>query len=286
MTSTPMYFPPEPFRLADAVECSTLVGTAYDMYAQWLAQGKPEERAFRWTPKGPPLAYSAPIWGAEKFLWVFRHREPFGFVAWTGDGVVYLVFRGTESLDDWIDDLEDEHRPYPLAPDYGRVHDGFLKLYETMNDTVLRALAEVPRGERLFVTGHSLGSGLSTLAVPAVITHSDYRPGKRPVLHYNLASPRVGDPAFATAYNTNRVPTYRVVNTCDLVPQVPPAVFHRSLFQHVGTPVDFTAQYGSIGGNHSAAGSYHYALTHPEQPQGPLPESGGKPARGKRGHRK
>ena len=34
MTSKPMFFPPAPFDLGDAVTCSTLVDIAYDMYAQ------------------------------------------------------------------------------------------------------------------------------------------------------------------------------------------------------------------------------------------------------------
>lgn len=89
-----------------------------------------------------------------------------------------------------------------------------------------------------------------------------------PVLQYNLASPRVGNPEFASAYNGNKVPTYRIVNTCDIVPQVPSSVFGKLIFEHVGIPVDFTAQYGSLAGNHNSIDSYHYALTHPDQPQG------------------
>jgi hypothetical protein len=54
--SVPMYFPPAPFNLADAVMCSALVNTAYDMYNQWHEQGSPSDPSqFSWTPKWPPF---------------------------------------------------------------------------------------------------------------------------------------------------------------------------------------------------------------------------------------
>ena len=271
MSSLPMYFPPAPFQLAEVILCSTLVDAAYDMYSSWKQQDKPDAKNFTWTPPASPslpaLHYSQPIWGAETELWIFTHREPFAFVAWTDDGSVYLAIRGTESVDDWVSDADIDQASYDLASGYGKVHDGFLKLYKTMGDAVLQALTLPPDPKRLFITGHSLGSGLATLAVPHIITRSAYTPRKLPVVHYNLASPRVGDPTFASTYNANQVPTYRIVNTSDAVPELPASVFGHLVYQHVGTPVDYTAHYGSLAGNHSAHTSYRYALDHPDQPQ-------------------
>ena len=139
-------------------------------------------------------------------------------------------------------------------------------LYKSMSTDVIDTLNKVKQPKCLYITGHSLGSGISTLAVPDIITNTDYRKEDVPILHYNLASPRVGNPEFASAYNNNKVPTYRIVNTCDIVPQVPPSVLDKLLFEHIGTPVNYTAQYGSLSGNHNSINSYHYALTHPEQP--------------------
>ncbi|MEO8497498.1 MAG: lipase family protein, partial [Planctomycetota bacterium] len=271
MASLPMYFPPSPFNLAEALTCAELVATAYDMYTQWTKQGKPNQAdKFAWTPTGPKIHYSQPIWGVATVLSIFKDPEPFGFAAWTDDGTVYLVYRGTESDADWADDLELDQRAYGIVPDYGRVHDGFLSLYETVQVASLEAINLAPAPRRLYFIGHSLGSALSTLAVPEVIACTGFKPGAQPLMHYNFASPRVGNAGFAAAYNQNGVPTYRVVNTCDLVPEVPAAALGESLFQHVGTPVDFTAQYNSIGGNHSLTGAYSYAINHPDQPQGPL----------------
>ena len=137
-----------------------------------------------------------------------------------------------------------------------------------------QAIAQVGSPEAIFLGAHSLGSALSTLAVPDILANTAADQHAMRIKHYNLASPRAGDADFAAAYDANGVATYRVVNSCDLVPEVPPAIIGDELFEHVGVPVDFSAQYRSLGGNHSAVHSYGYALIHPQQPQGPMPASG------------
>jgi triacylglycerol lipase len=71
--------------------------------------------------------------------------------------------------------------------------------------------------------------------------------------------------------NDNGVPTFRIVNTEDIVPDAPPSVIGTRLYRHIGTSVDFTAQYGSYDGNHSPVNAYEYALNHPTDPDGLLP---------------
>ncbi len=174
-----------------------------------------------------------------------------------------MVFRGTESASDWLVDADADQDAYDLVPGYGNVHDGFLKLYKSMRDDLFKGFDEVGQIDSLWITGHSLGCGLSTLAVPDVMAQKTFQS----IQHYNLASPRVGDPTFTDAYNNNGVLTYRVVNTCDLVPQLPTSILGRFVYKHIGAPVNYTAQYGSIGGNHSLTDSYQYALNHPESPE-------------------
>jgi hypothetical protein len=55
-----------------------------------------------------------------------------------------------------------------------------------------------------------------------------------------------------------------------VVPELPPSITGDEIFEHIGNAVTFSAQYCTVGGNHSAADSYGYALNHPEQPQGPV----------------
>ncbi|HSH04668.1 MAG TPA: lipase family protein [Anaerolineae bacterium] len=263
----PIYFP-EGFDLQQATICGQLVVTAYDMYTQWKEeQDKPKPRDFHWEPRGLAVHYGEPIWGEDDFFFFFKAVEPFAFVAQDDKGTTYLVFRGTSSTDDFVKDAQARQKEYDLVPNYGLTHAGFVTLYKSMADYVAEALTRVERPiTSIYVTGHSLGCGLSTCAVPHLIHLPFIQELGVPVFHYNLASPRVGDRAFAQAYNGNGVPTYRVVNTCDLVPEVPSAIFGRELYEHVGIPVNFTAQYGSLVGNHSAHDSYLYALQHANAP--------------------
>ena len=265
--SLPMYLPPAPFNLEDAATCSLLVDTAYDQFTQWVDAAFPPPAFFNWTPKAIGFKYSKPLW------WVYDlGLEPFGFVA-QANGDAFLVFRGTETVADDVQDARTDQTPYTLVPNFGNVHAGFFSIYSTMSPSVLQAVNALSNVTRFFFAGHSLGSGLSSLGVPDVINNSNLKPSASlPIFHYNLASPRVGDPQFAYMMRTaTNVPTFRVANTEDAVPDLPPSVIGSTLFKHIGTPVDFTAQYGSLAYNHAHWTAYNYALNNPNQPEGPIP---------------
>ena len=258
-----MYFPSAPFSPNDAVICSALVNAAYDTYDRWAARGCPSDPSqFSWAeptgplvPNGPTLSYLGPMWGVAN-MDDYAFPEPFAFLAWESNGRTYPGFRGSEtSADFWEDAAFDQVSYDPIVPGFGLVHDGFNDVYTSsysstgysvaaLRSTILSALGHLSyTPTALYVSGHSLGAGLSTLCVPDVARNSQL--GK------------LG------------IPTFRIANTEDLVPDEPPAV-SEWYYEHVGTPVSFTAQYNSIGGNHDHQHCYFYALTHPNQPQGPI----------------
>lgn len=264
-----MYFP-DGFNQPIARTCIQLTSCAYDMYTQWKTQGgKHKKGDFHWLPS-PRLTdqfiFSLPIWSAWEWMGIINESEPFGFVALSKneDGIGYLVYRGTESISDWAIDIDASQKVYDLVPNYGKVHHGFFELYKSMSNDTISVLSEMSGIKKLYVTGHSLGCGLSTLAVPNIVNQLTFDT----ITHCNFASPRVGDPIFTEKYNENNVVTFRIVNTCDLVPELPVAVMDKILYQHVGTPIDFTAQYGTVAKNHSLVTSYQYALEHPDNPGG------------------
>lgn len=263
MPSLPLYFPPD-FSLPVALQSAQLVAAAYDQYAQWLAQDKPRKPAdFNWQPPAMSgWSLSAPVWSILSELHFLNESEPFGFAARDAQGVVYLVFRGTESPQDWLDDLDADQAGYPWQAGAGKVHDGFLKLYASLRDMALQAADGLQPGGLIRVCGHSLGCALSSLAVPDLRE----RWPDQPLEHYNFASPRLAAPDFAAFYNGLGVPTFRVVNDSDLVPEVPPGVTGDWIYQHLGRAVTFTASYGSVEADHSLAGCYLYALENPTAP--------------------
>lgn len=263
MPSLPMYFP-SAFSLPQALQCANLVEAAYDQYEQWLQQDKPRKPSdFNWQPPSMSgWSFSAPVWSILSELKYINESEPFGFAASDPTGVVYLVFRGTESAQDWVDDLDAKQAEYPWQSGVGQVHAGFLKLYTSLRDQALQALDGLKPGGDLWVCGHSLGSALSSLAVLDLQTQWP----DQPLQHYNFASPRVVDPSFAAYYNGLNIPTYRVVNDSDLVPEVPPGVTNTWVYQHLGQAVTFTASYNSFAGDHSMADCYLYAIDNPNAP--------------------
>lgn len=254
--SAALYFPTD-FQLAEARFCSQLVTTAYDMYEHWQVH---RQASFDWSPQAPVLTYSAPIFGQAAGL-LIHHVEPFAYVAHDNQGYAYVVFRGTKSASDWLSDAESHQDHTTLSQPPSQVHHGFLSLYQSLQKTLLATLKEVSPLKQITVTGHSLGSALSTLAALDLIQTFTV-----PVAHYNFASPRVGAPEFAQYYNALNLPTFRIVNCEDLVPQVPPSAAGHSLFQHIGTAVSFSANYGSVAANHSMSETYTYAIEHPEAP--------------------
>ena len=268
----PMYFP-SGFDTNQAILCNRLVNCAYDMYEQWKHQDEPEPKKFDWTINGPKdFDYGKPIWGESGgFLW--KDHEPFAFVAsdipsGRANKTVYIVFRGTQTGADWLSNLRADLTRYTLVAGYGEVHEGFCDLYKTMRRAVINQLASFSPVKKLVVCGHSLGAALSTLAVPHVINKSNALAPNCKTIQYNLASPRVASPGFANAYNANGVPTFRIVNIEDVVPDLPLPAMGSELFQHVGVSVDFSAQCGSLAENHSSTSTYLYALKHPNNPQG------------------
>ena len=166
----------------------------------------------------------------------FRHdaSDTQGFVG-RADKFAVLAFRGSEKFNehpkDWLVDFQFGQARDPVFT--GSVHSGFSttlsSAWGTIDAILRRALkaaagvgADDP-GVPLYVTGHSLGGALATLASSRLTSGAVAAAGGRPlrVNHratYTFGAPRVGDPEFCRSYKPI---TCRVVNDLDVVPQVP-----------------------------------------------------------------
>lgn len=127
-----------------------------------------------------------------------------------------LVLRGTNDPTDWLTDF----RVIPAGwAGHGDVHKGFAKALEVIWDKVTGSLDKnVPADCPLFITGHSLGAALATLAASL----------RKPRGLYTFGSPRVGDKDFGATLSG--VGVFRVANNRDMVTTVPPPL----PFRHVG----------------------------------------------------
>lgn len=264
-------------------------------------------------------------------FWMLKpEKVPFGFIAQrqleNGAFGIFVVFRGTRKEAEWISDFQNGQVPFLWDEGLGWVGRGFNKIYTrpdaahpellispvehpSISDVVLNTVSACPPGSQVFVTGHSLGGALATLATLHVKTATTF---KQPVL-YTFASPRVGDPTFANHFKS--LECFRIANSEDIVPTVPPAsskligedmlkpdlrnqinddeatdeemlnqlslgrletakslrqletrfltntVPRKQLYQHIGVPLYFTDQRGSVSYNHNMVKTYREALS-------------------------
>lgn len=130
------------------------------------------------------------------------------------------------------------------------VHGGFLDAYDSVSSQLINLLEIMFNGDAgawsLYVTGHSLGGALSTLAAYDYSKRgswgSDGKGGKPSVCLINFGSPRVGNKAFAKSFDRLVPNAWRVVNTNDAVTLVP-----RMLgYCHIGHRVELTADGAEI----------------------------------------
>jgi predicted lipase len=122
-----------------------------------------------------------------------------------------------------IIDLRNTLVPYTSPGSSGcagcMVHQGFQQQWTSVASDVVsqvQSALQVNPEYTIVITGHSLGGALATMAAP---TLEAAFPGK--VTAYSLASPRVGNPAFA-AFVEAAVPQgklFRLTHTDDTVPQ-------------------------------------------------------------------
>lgn len=130
--------------------------------------------------------------------------------------MILFAFRGTEpeTLQDWMTDAQIKGKAGP----YGKVHPGFLRAFRSVWPEI-RAIIEKwqTQAQSLWVTGHSLGGALATLAV------ASFGENAKPVHGlYTFGQPRVGGKSFSRNFDLDfQSRTFRFVNNNDVVTRVP-----------------------------------------------------------------
>ena len=134
-----------------------------------------------------------------------------------GLGMAVVAFRGTQQVRDWLTNLDAATTPLTNDnPDnmelLGNVHKGFNEAFRSVYDQI-RQYLEGEEDLPHYITGHSLGGALATLA-------TWYVRGEKLAACYTFGAPRVGDDGLTNRFRT---PIYRLVNGADPVPFVPPS---------------------------------------------------------------
>jgi len=142
-----------------------------------------------------------------------KETDTQAFLTKSSEGYAVLAFRGTEIAK--REDISIDTKAMRVSVLEGRVHTGFRVAYESVAKEVeesVLALGDTP----LYITGHSLGAALATVATQGL----EHNPRIREIIAacYTFGSPRVGNSQYDIEFKS---PIYRIVNTTDVVTVIP-----------------------------------------------------------------
>jgi Lipase (class 3) len=237
--------------------CGQFVQAAYTMFKN--PQGPDPLRP---DPAGIPPGYELGAWiHMSDFFLDMVQPTLYGIVVHevNNPDSRIIAIRGTEGAIEWLDDAAALLVPFRETPSAGLVAYGFDKIYTTMKVVKrplpgapvpaiaaspaqfsgsfadqLEQLAQSRESERglkapyekgrirpprpTVVTGHSLGAALTTLFV----MENDAKGRFDLSTLCTFASPRVGNTEFVHLFNKLPIDSWRIVNTKDIVPKLPP----------------------------------------------------------------
>ncbi len=208
------------FKLADNLLCPPIVRAAYSDRMAWILSSMSHLAYDRFEDprdlqKFRKILATKLGSGGFKLVKTFNDKETDtqAFIA-KNDQFAVLAFRGTEVSK--IEDIKIDAMASKLSVLDGRVHAGFRVAYESVAKEVEESLLKMDKELPLYITGHSLGAALATVATQRLEHNPRIR--ERIAACYTFGSPRVGNSHYDIEFKS---PIYRVVNTTDVVTVVP-----------------------------------------------------------------
>ena len=173
---------------------------------------------------------------AEGFIPTFNifneDHDLHGFIGFKrNDNSIYVVFRGSQSFENFIDDMiffEVDYYPN-LCTHNCSVHKGF---HTVTQSVVSEVISEVKRLQQIYpefsvvVTGHSLGAAVATLSAADLVLAN-----VKHVRLFNYGSPRVGNMQSALFISNLISDCNRITHEKDIVPHMP--LFDEAKFVHI-----------------------------------------------------
>lgn len=230
------------FRLAYRLLCASNL-------AYGVAGRRGDERLMTITPVLPSSEVIAELLAESELdpasIETYETADGAGFDAFIygeTDTDAVLAFRGTlplrltteprrivQTLADWINNANAsliDGRPFSLP---GQIHAGFAASLQRLWQpdggipaVLPRMRKAIARSKRLFITGHSKGGALATLAALRLASSRDA--GVNPAAVVTFAAPRVGDAEFRAAFDRTLMRrVWRYEYRDDIVPLLPPS---------------------------------------------------------------
>lgn len=209
----------EYFKASDNMLCPPIVRAAYSDRMAWILASM-AHLAYDRFEDSHDLQKLRKIFitklesGGFKLVKTFYSRETDtqAFLA-KNDEFAVLAFRGTEVTKNT--DIKIDVQATKVSVLEGRIHSGFRLAYDSVAKDVEKSVLEL-KGLPLYLTGHSLGAALATVATQRL----EHKPRIRESIAacYTFGSPRVGNSHYDLEFKS---PIYRVVNTTDIVTAIP-----------------------------------------------------------------
>jgi hypothetical protein len=182
-----------------------------------------------------PLSSTISKCGAQGYVCMHKNEDP-------QKSFIVVAFRGTESnVEDWLTNVnakplvDDELTSLSAKLDeyrnkhgfiqnesgrIGRVHSGFYAAFMALAPQLMSNIAKAKylidnAHCPIYFTGHSLGGAMATIAARELTPDSNGAV-------YSFGAPRVADYNY---FNGMKTPIFRIVNSSDIVPRVPPGIF-------------------------------------------------------------
>ena len=171
------------------------------------------------------------------------------YVFWDKNNLFY-IFGGTATKSQLLVDLDFVQEDTMFGNNV-MCHSGFYNSYMSVRDELHR-FRKIHKNKNLFISGHSLGGALSNICALDFAKHNP--------IHYSFASPRTGNNGFALMFNNKVKTSYRVFNTSDVVPNLPPSIILDYTYTHTGFDMPFTLNLSNRLMNHINAYLDYYQL--------------------------
>lgn len=220
--------PLQAYSTSDATFWGEFINVVYRMFEDGGGSLSPPQP--KYFPQGWKLL--ADISVGPGFL--FPHAELIGVLAMStqNPSQLAIVFRGTDSIWDWVKDGEFWRIPFTEIPNGGWTEYGFTTLYRTLQlhtpdgaaageggaaapQSLADWAAGLEAGTTPVIAGHSLGGALAILHAAVVASR-----GLATRL-VTMAAPMVGDWQFVTTFTGLPIDSARIYNKPDWVPALP-----------------------------------------------------------------
>jgi hypothetical protein len=154
-----------------------------------------------------------------------RETDMQGFTG-TLNNNIYVVFRGSSSIRNWIEDLSVLKTPYLSYPECNcMIHEGFYTTSQNIKNQVIKSVEQLMKQRRrnIILTGHSYGAVLANIMSLELLKYY------KNIEMYNFGQPKGGNEAYANFFNKKMTgKAWRITHYNDIVPHLTEVMYYHS----------------------------------------------------------